>query len=157
MITIKEYAEAQGIRTQAVYQQIKRKKNKEFIEKHSEIINGITYLDDEAVEYLQNSRSNAPTVVLQTDDKQQIEHLKRTNEQLLIKITDLQDQLIHEKDEVKQLQDKQIGLLTDSTSKERELATIQVKYEELQNKCELLQSELDNEHKKGFWARLFNK
>ncbi len=52
MITIKEYAEAQGIRTQAVYQQIKRKKNKDFIEQHSEIINGITYLDDEAVESL---------------------------------------------------------------------------------------------------------
>lgn len=157
MITIKEYAEQQGIRTQAVYQQIKRKKNKDFIDAHSQIINGITYLDDDAVEYLQNSRTNTPAVVLQTDDKQQIDHLKKTNEALLIKITNLQEQLLKEKDSVKELQQQQIGLLTSAKTSEQELSALKANNNSLQEKCTQLEIDLNIERNKGFFQRLFRK
>lgn len=103
--SIKEYAEKKGVTIQAVYQQINRKQNKDFISQHSRKINGIKYLDDEAVAYLESKRENSPTVVIQTDDKERMEELERQNEMLKAKVMELQELVIAKSDKIEQLQD----------------------------------------------------
>lgn len=117
-ITVKDYAETHGVTIQAVYQQLKRKKNKAFIDKHSKIIKGTKYLDQEAVEYLENQRDNAPSVVIQTDHNEKLEELQRENELLKAKFVELQDKLIKRDDKILELTEK-VLLLTQEPPKKR--------------------------------------
>ena len=91
-IKVKDYAENHGITHQAVYQQMKRKKNKAFIDQHSKVIKGIKYLDRDAVEYLENQRENSPTVVIQNDDNERIKELEEENKFLNAKIKELYEE-----------------------------------------------------------------
>lgn len=126
--SIKEYAENHSITIQAVYQQINRKQNKDFISQHSRKIKGVKYLDDEAVAYLESKRENSPTVILQTDDKERMEQLENENKRLLLKIAELQEVIIAKSDKIEQLQEANILLL-----------------------------EQKQEKPKGFWAKVFGK
>lgn len=122
MITVKEYAEQQGKSVQAVYKQMRAKENAALLENHiflQKVGNKTAkVLDDEAVEILNNASRQAPTVVLQNGKDEQIEALKLEKEQLvnenkalLVKVADLQEQLLREKDNVKLLQQEKIALL----------------------------------------------
>lgn len=111
MLSIKEYAEKHSITIQAVYQQINRKQNKEFLSQHTQKIKGVKYLDDEAVEFLESKRENSPSVIIQSDDKEHIEHLENENKKLLIKVAELQESIILKSDKIEQLQEANIRLL----------------------------------------------
>lgn len=122
MITVKEYAEQQGKSVQAVYKQMRAKENAALLENHiflQKVGNKTAkVLDDEAVEILNNASRQAPTVVLQNGKDEQIEALKLEKEQLanenkalLVKVADLQERLLQEKDNVKLLQQEKIALL----------------------------------------------
>jgi len=85
MITIKEYAKNVGKTQQAVYKQLTSKKNKVRLEGHLIKENGTTYLDDEAVKILNESRQT--TVVLIDQEKnEEIERLKEENRNLLLSV-----------------------------------------------------------------------
>lgn len=146
MITVKEYAEQQGKSVQAVYKQMRSKENAALLENHiflQKVGNKTAkVLDDEAVEILNNASRLAPTVVLQNGKDEQIEALKAEKEQLasenkslLIKVAELQEQLIQEKDNVKLLQQEKIALLEEK--------------QEEQNQ--------QPEEKGSFWNRLWHK
>lgn len=148
MITIKEYAEQQGKSVQAVYKQIRAKENAVLLENHiflQKVGNKTAkFLDDEAVEILNNASRQAPTVVLQNGKDELIETLQAEKEQLvnenkalLIKVAELQEQLLQEKDNVKLLQQEKIELLKEK--------------QEEQNQ------QPEEEVKENFWHRLWHK
>ncbi|MCM1225746.1 MAG: hypothetical protein NC548_66015 [Lachnospiraceae bacterium] len=96
-------------------------------------------LDDEAVKILDEASRQAPTVVLQNGKDDLIERLQAEKEQLtnenkalLIRVTELQEQLLHEKDNVKLLQQEKIELLEEKQTQQPE-------------------------EKETFWNRLWNK
>lgn len=128
MLTIKEYAEKHGISIQAVYQQLKRKQNKEFLVDHIQVIGGVKYLDDEAVAFLESKRESSPSVIIQTDSKEIIDQLENDNKTLLLKVAELQEAIITKSNKIEQLQEANMLLLET------------IKYEE---------------KSKGFWSRIF--
>ena len=148
MITIKEYAEKSGKSVQAVYKQIKAKENAALLEGHillQKIGNKNTkVLDDEAVRILDQASKQAPTVILQSGKDDMIEKLQAEKEQLanenkalLIKVAELQEQLLQEKDNVKLLQQEKIELL--------------------EEKQEQNQQSEEEEKETSFWHRLWHK
>ena len=110
MVTIKEYAEIKGVSTQAVYKQLKT--HEKALQGHVQKIKGTRYLDDEAVAYLNKQSESSPAVVIQTDNEELLEALKVENENLKIKIMELQDQLIHKSDMVIGLQEEMRHMIT---------------------------------------------
>ncbi|MCX4379048.1 MAG: hypothetical protein OSJ61_23235 [Lachnospiraceae bacterium] len=150
MITIKEYAEKSGKSVQAVYKQIKAKENAALLEGHillQKIGNKNTkVLDDEAVRILDQASRQAPTVILQSGKDDMLEKLQAEKEQLanenkalLIKVAELQEQLLQEKDNVKLLQQEKIELL-----------------EEKQEQNPPPEEE-EKEKETSFWRRLWHK
>ena len=78
--------------------------------------NGRTqYLDDYAVEFLNKKRANSTIIIQKADKDEEIERLKNENKALLLKVAELQEQLLAEKDEVKLLQEQKIQLLEAKT------------------------------------------
>ena len=138
MVTIKEYAETHGVTIQAVYQQLKRKQNKDFLNQHIEKINGVTYLDPEAVEFLESKRENSPSVIIRTAEHEVIEQLTQENKNLLIKVAQLQEVVIAKSEKIEQLQEANILLL-----------------EEKQNNSNAGAEEI--EKKKGWLSRFFSQ
>lgn len=148
MVTIKEYAEKSGKSVQAVYKQIKAKENAALLEEHillQKIGNKNTkVLDDEAVRILDQASRQAPTVILQSGKDDMIEKLQAEKEQLanenkalLIRVAELQEQLLQEKDNVKLLQQEKIELL--------------------EEKQEQNQQPEEKEKETSFWHRLWHK
>ena len=115
MQTIKEYAKNNGVTYEAIRKQIKtyEVELKEHIMK-----NGRTqYLDDYAVDFLNKKRANNTIIVAQADKDEEIKRLENENKALLLKVAELQDQLLKEKDSVKALQEEKIQLLEQKESK----------------------------------------
>lgn len=115
MQTIREYAKNNGVSYEAIRKQIKtyELELKEHIMK-----NGRTqYLDDYAVEFLNKKRANNTIIVAQADKDEEIKRLENENKALLLKVAELQDQLLKEKDNVKALQEEKIQLLEQKDSK----------------------------------------
>lgn len=102
MISMKEYATLHNISYEAVRKQVKRYETE--LKGHISKVGRTNYLDDEAVEFLNEKRSKNPVVIVDEEKKDQIQRLSDENKQLLIKIVQLQDELSEEKDLVKDLQ-----------------------------------------------------
>ena len=100
LMTIKEYAESRGKSVQAVYTQIHGKEKADLLEGH--IITqkagnkNIKFLDEIAVQILDEASKQAPMVVLQNEDKERIEELTAENEALKAKLSELQEKMIAE-------------------------------------------------------------
>lgn len=118
MLTIKQYAINKGVSTQAVYKQIKT--HEKALEGHIQKINGSRYLDDEAVAYLNSQSENAPSVVIQENNSERVAELEADKQLLLLKINQLQEQLIAKCEKIEKLQQSNIELLeTDQRIKKR--------------------------------------
>ena len=134
MITVKDFAKLHGKSVQAVYKQIKGKENAEALKGHIVVRKAgnrsTQFLDEEAVKILEAASEQTPQVIVQTNDKEKIEQLEAANKALLVKVADLQEQLLKEKDQVKQLQE---------------------------DKIKLLEAKKEEPEKKGFFARLFGR
>lgn len=115
MISIKEYAKSKAITYEAVRKQVNRYKKE--LEAHIKLVNRTQYLDDEAVAFLDEKRDSNPIIIMQTDDKERIAQLESEKERLIIKITQLQDELLRERTEVKLLQQEKIALLEQKQEK----------------------------------------
>lgn len=172
MKTVKEYAESVGKTREAVYKQLKAKKNQERLKGHVWQQSGTTYLDDVAVEMLNESR--------QMTQVKQDQQLKFENEKMIREIDKLKTELLEVRREMQNRSDQMLALSLDL--KEKNLLLEQKKdqadrIQELQKDKSNLQAEVDrlktendrlyeqiktqsnsenrSEIKKGFFARLF--
>lgn len=109
MISLKDYAKNKGVSYEAVRKQVNRYKDE--LTGHIHKQNRTQYLDDEAVAFLDSKRAESPVILLQMDKDEEIQRLSNENKALLIKIAELQEALLNEKDQVKLLQDEKIALL----------------------------------------------
>lgn len=174
MKTVKEYAAEVGKTREAVYKQLKAKKNQEPLNGHVWQQNGTTYLDDVAIEILNESRK-----VTQVKQDQQ---LKSENERMIKEIDDLKNKIISLQDELKVKTEQMATMLVENKEKtllleqkEDQAAKVDkliTENAELKAKIDLLEksneqlstkvasqsvSEGQKEPKKGFFARLFGK
>lgn len=164
MKTIKEYADSVGKSHQAVYKQLQSKKNKERLKDHVWYQDGTTYLDDVAIEVLNESRK-----MTQVKQDQQ---LKSENERMTKEIDQLKNKIISLQDEVKVKTEQMTSLLLDN--KEKTLLLEQkdkqiTQIEELKGEIDRLKKENDHlfekvttqskseGQRKGFFARLFGR
>lgn len=147
MKTIKEYAEMVGKSHQAVYKQLQSKKNQERLKNHIYQQDGTTYLDDVAIDILNESRK----VTQVKQDKQ----LKLENERMVKEIDDLKNKIIMLQDELKIKTEQMATMLVENKKntflleqKEEQLNRIK----ELQKDKQLLQNEKDEwqQEKKRF-------
>lgn len=109
MVSIREYAENKGCSYEAIRQQVNRYRTE--LEEHITKVGRTQYLDDAAVEFLDQKRTTSPSIVLTVEKAEEIERLKQENKNLLLQIASLQDELLKEKDQVKLLQNEKIELL----------------------------------------------
>ena len=116
MITIKDYAESKNISYEAVRKQVKRYADE--LKDHIVIKNRTKYLDDFAVEFLNTKRNESPIIVQEVAKDEELKRLKQEKMNLLIKITQLQEELLTEKTVVQQLQQDKIALLESSKEEE---------------------------------------
>lgn len=109
MISLKDYAAKNHVSYEAVRQQVKRYAGE--LEGHIIKISRTQYLDDEAVAFLDAKRKVHPVIVQETSKDQEIQALQDENKALLLKVTELQDQLLREREFTKQLQGQLINAL----------------------------------------------
>lgn len=109
MVSMREYAAQKGVSYEAVRKQVNRYKKE--LEGHITKVSRTQYLDDEAVAFLDGKRQENPVILLQVDKDEEIQRLHDENKALLLKVAELQDALLKEKDTVKELQTEKIALL----------------------------------------------
>lgn len=111
MISLKDYAREKGVSYEAVRKQVTRYKDE--LEGHITKENRTQYLDDAAVEFLNHKRATNPVVLMEASRDDEVQRLTDENKALLLKVAELQDALLREKDAVKLLQEDKIALLED--------------------------------------------
>lgn len=109
MVSMREYAAQKGVSYEAVRKQVSRYKKE--LEGHITKVSRTQYLDDEAVAFLDGKRQENPVILLQVDKDEEIQRLHDENKALLLKVAELQDALLKEKETVKELQTEKIVLL----------------------------------------------
>lgn len=119
MISIKDYAGQKNVSYEAIRKQIKRYKGE--LEGHIFKDGRTQLLDEVAVDFLDEKRQTNPVVIYETNREEELEQLKEENKTLLLKIANLQEELLREKDHVKKLQAEQIQLLHAATQKHKGL------------------------------------
>lgn len=83
MTSVKQYAEERKITIQAVHQSMKGKRKQALLEGHVHMVNGVKWLDDEAVQILDEDRKRSPVVLERTEKNDTIDALKEQIEMLL--------------------------------------------------------------------------
>lgn len=106
-MTIKEFAEVQHVSYESIRKKIKRYEKD--LKGHISMQGRTQYLDDFAIDFL-SQHQQKPQIII-ADANEEIEQLKNENKALLIKVAELQEQLLSEKDNVKLLQNEKIELL----------------------------------------------
>lgn len=142
LISIKEYAESRGKSVQAVYNQIHGKEKADLLEGH--IITqkvghkNIKFLDETAVRVLDEASKQAPTVILQNEDKERIAELTAENEALKAKLSELQTKMIEE-----------------LMNHNQQIMAQNQKVMELTDKILLLEQKNQEQEHKPFWKKFF--
>ena len=111
MISLKDYAREKGVSYEAVRKQVTRYKDE--LEGHITKENRTQYLDDAAVEFLNHKRATNSVILMEASRDDEVQRLTDENKALLLKVAELQDALLREKDAVKLLQEDKIALLED--------------------------------------------
>lgn len=114
MVSIKEYASSKNVSYEAVRKQINRYKKE--LTNHIQKVGRTQYLDDFAVDFLNEKRQSNPVVILEASKEEELEQLRLENKSLLLKVAELQEQLLKEKDSVKTLQEEKIALLEEKNN-----------------------------------------
>lgn len=91
MITVKQYAENRGITIQAVHQSMQGKRKKKRLEGHVTVIDGVKWLDEEAVAILDESRNKSPIVYEKADTDATIKAMEENERNYLRKIAEQAD------------------------------------------------------------------
>ena len=131
LLTIKEYAQKKNVSYEAVRKQIQKYKDGE-LKDHIIRKNKTQYLDEYAVDFLDNRRRESPIMAIQMDKDEEIERLTNENKALLVQIVQIQNELIQiqkalseEKDTVKQLQADKIALLEEKQAEPEKKSWLQ--------------------------------
>lgn len=111
MITVKQYAEERSITIQAVHQSMNGKRKKERLEGHVQIIDGVKWLDEEAVAILDEARIKSPIVYEKLEANEIIDAMKENEKQYLRKIAEQADEIAA----MAKQQAKDARLLADAT------------------------------------------
>ena len=109
MKTVKEYANSVGKSHQSVYKQLNSKKNKERLENHVWKQDGTTYLDDVAIDILNESRQ---MIQIQNDIQ-----AHEDNDNLRKEVNDLKNKIINLQDELKVKTEQMTSLLLENKEK----------------------------------------
>lgn len=109
MVSLKEYAKNKGVSYEAVRKQVNRYKDE--LKGHISKVNRTQYLDEEAVDFLDSKRAESPIIIMESGKDDEIQRLEMENKALLLKVAELQEALLKEKDQVKLLQNEKIELL----------------------------------------------
>lgn len=109
MVSLKEYAKNKGVSYEAVRKQVNRYKDE--LKGHISKVNRTQYLDEEAVAFLDSKRAESPIIIMENGKDEEIQRLEMENKALLLKVAELQEALLKEKDQVKLLQNEKIELL----------------------------------------------
>lgn len=110
MISLKDYAAQKNITYEAVRKSVARYKDE--LDGHIIKVDRKQYLDDEAVAFLDDKRQKNPVVIIQQDKDEQIEQLRRENNQLKNELLAAQKAMLDQKDEILRLKDENHALLT---------------------------------------------
>lgn len=129
LMTLKQFAEDQGISYEAVRRAVKRHGDK--LNGHIIENDGVRYLDEEAVKILKERRRESPIVVQTMDQGEEIRELTAQIESLRAQLMQAQNELLSSKDRIIALQDelkagiedraKYQLLLTDNEEQKRKL------------------------------------
>lgn len=115
MLSMKDYAKQKNISYEAVRKQVARYKKE--LEGHIFKKDRTQFLDDYAIDFLEQKRATNPVVIYEVAKDEEIERLKKENDSYLKKIAALQEQLLLQKDQMGALEAaKQIA------EKEKQLA-----------------------------------
>lgn len=117
METIKDFAERKNVSYEAIRKQVKRYSGE--LKGHVIKKGRLQYLDEVAIEFLESKRNESQVVIKEFSRSEEIQRLQQDKELLLVKVAELQDLLLREKDQVKQLQQDKILLLENSETKKR--------------------------------------
>lgn len=172
LMTLKQFAEDQGISYEAVRRAVKRHGDK--LNGHIIENDGVRYLDEEAVKILKERRRESPIVVQTMDQGEEIRELTAQIESLRAQLMQAQNELLSSKDRIIALQDevkagiedktKYQLLLTDNEEQKRKLRDaeadldqeremrqyLQRKNEEQGKQIEELRKEADSYEKSWF-------
>ena len=151
LVTLKQFADDQGITYEAVRRQVIRHADK--LQGHIVKKNRTQYLDDEAVKILKDRRRESPIVLQTIDQSEEIDRLTDQIESLKAQLMTAQNELLKEKDRIISLQGelregieeraKYAALLEDAQDKERLLAEAQNALSADREQMEQLRRELD--------------
>ena len=153
MITVKEYAEKNGVTAQSVYKRINSKKLKDRLKGHIVIEYGVKCLDDVAIEILNETKkvsTNTLSVVKNKENKEELEKLKEEN-------TRLKDELIAKQNKYENVLEQLLIAQKQIADKEKQLLEYQNTEKETREP-DKIEPENQNEEKKGNWfTRLFKR
>jgi shikimate kinase len=159
MITIKEYAKSVGKTQQAVYKQLTSKKNKVRLEGHLIKENGTTYLDDEAVKILNESRQTTVVLIEQEKDEE-IERLKEENRNLLLKIASQADKIA----ELSEWKSDHAVMIAEANQnkllleeKIKQFDELKANNQAIHEELSITKVELEKEKHKSWWTKLRGK
>lgn len=102
MITIREYAAKQHISYEAVRKQLKRYSRE--LEGHLVKQNRTQFLDEYAVQFLDEKRKHNPVIVMEHSKSEELESVKQENEELKNRIIELQSMVMA-------LQEEEVSLI----------------------------------------------
>lgn len=153
MITVKEYADKNGVTAQSVYKRINSKKLKDRLKGHIVIEYGVKCLDDVAIEILNETKkvsTNTLSVVKNKENKEELEKLKEEN-------TRLKDELIAKQNKYENVLEQLLIAQKQIAEKDKQLLEYQNTEKETREP-DKTEPENQNEVKKGNWfTRLFKR
>ena len=153
MLTIKEYADKQGVTIQAIYQSLKSQENLERLKDHVFLENGRKMLDDYAVKVLDESRKQNPIIVMQEKENERLQELESENKKLTAAIIELQEKLIHKQDLIQEINNK----LIESKQYEMQLNVSVNEIKSLNEQIGTLQENLEKEKAKTWLDKLLKR
>jgi len=150
MITVKEFAKKQHRSVQAIYQSIDRYKLQ--LEGHITKVGRTSYLDDEAVAFLETKREQNPVVIYQQDKDEELERLRQNADVMKAKIAELQEAVNNSQKEYIALQKENARLLALPADTAKKLAVAEIELKNANEKLQEREKEIE-EHKGELEAR----
>lgn len=122
LLSIRDYAKSRFISYEAARRQVMRYKKE--LKGKIEIKQRTQYLTEDAIEFLDEHRKYSPVVVHKDKERQEkevqkneLEELRQENKVLLLKVNELQERIMQEKDNVARIQAEQIKYLEANSRK----------------------------------------
>lgn len=122
LLSIRDYAKSRFISYEAARRQVMRYKKE--LKGKIEIKQRTQYLTEDAIEFLDEHRKYSPVVVHKDKERQEkevqrneLEELRQENKVLLLKVNELQERIMQEKDNVARIQADQIKYLEANSRK----------------------------------------